>query len=372
MAKRLLLLYISQYSGHHYASLAIEKAVSILAPDTQMMNINAFNYTNPIMEKVINRTYLGVIKKRPEIWEYLYDNPKVLRMVKGLREAIHRHNSPKLKKLIDEFRPNMIICTQAFPCGMVADHKRYDSLSVPLMAVLTDYAPHSYWLYNNVDFYVVPCENTGRRLVENGIDPEKVKPFGIPVNPRFNHPIDRSAILERLGFSETVPVVLIMGGTQGLGLIRESVMALEKLEHRIQSIIVTGTNKNLFAWLEKRKSLLKNRTRVYGFVDNIEELMSVSDLIVTKPGGMTTAEALCKGLPILIVNPLPGQEMMNTNVLLREEVAIRAHNHTDVALIIEELLENRDKMSYMSQKAGAISRPDSALNIARLALEAAR
>ena len=108
-SKKILLLYISEDSGHHCASIAIEKALHQLDPQTETLNINSFNYTNPILEKVINRTYMGVIKRTPEIWDYLYDNPKVLKNTQRLREMIHRFNTGKLKVLLDEFKPNAVI-----------------------------------------------------------------------------------------------------------------------------------------------------------------------------------------------------------------------------------------------------------------------
>ena len=173
--KRVLLLFISEHSGHHCASLSIEKALHQLDPSVETLNINSFNYTNPILEKVINRAYMSVVKRTPELWDYLYDNPKVLKRTQSLREMIHRFNTGKLKTLLDDFKPSAILCTQAFPCGMVADYKKTFDLKVPLVGVLTDYAPHSYWIYNNVDQYIVPSQDTGNKLIANGIDSSKIK-----------------------------------------------------------------------------------------------------------------------------------------------------------------------------------------------------
>src|SRR3989338_3438680 len=189
--KKILLLYISENSGHHCASIAIEKALHELDPQVKTLNINSFNYTNPILEKVINRTYLSVIKRTPEIWDYLYDNPKVLKKTQSLRDMIHRFNSGKLKALLDEFEPDCVVCTQAFHCGMIADYKKTYNLNTPLIGALTDYAPHSYWIYDNVDRYIVPSEGTAKKLIDNGIDPAKVMRFGIPVDPKFCEPLDK-------------------------------------------------------------------------------------------------------------------------------------------------------------------------------------
>ncbi len=367
MAKKVLLLYISEHSGHHCASSAIEQAIHQIDPSIQTFNINSFNYTNPILEKVINRAYMSVVKRTPEIWDYLYDNPKVVRRSQRLRAMIHRFNTGKLKSLLDEYRPDAILCTQAFPCGMIADYKRSFGVDVPLVGVLTDYAPHSYWVYANVDTYVVPSEDTGRKLVENGVDPKKIKPFGIPIDPRFSIATDRSVVCKKLGLKDNIPAVLLMGGTQGLGPLSEIARLLDKIDQDIQVMVATGTNKRAFKLLSSKT--FNKDFRIYPFAKNIDELMSASNVIITKPGGITTAEALSKGLPMLIVSPLPGQEAMNTRYLLGEQVAIKAESPLDATVLLKELLYNSDKLKHMSARAREISKPESAMNIARHVVE---
>jgi len=366
-ANKILLLYISEHSGHHCASLAIEKALHELEPGAETLNINSFNYTNPILEKVINNAYIGVIKRTPEIWDYLYDNPSVLKRTQRLREIIHQFNGSKLKVLMDEFRPDAVVCTQAFPCGMVADYKKSFNLNIPLVGVLTDYAPHSYWIYNNVDRYIVPSEETGEKLIANGVDAAKVVPFGIPIDSKFCRTDDRAKICEKLKIEVNAPCILIMGGTQGLGPLREVVRQLDRSYLNLQIIVAAGTNKKLHDWIASHH--FKKKVLSLSYAENINELMEIATVIITKPGGITTAEALAKGLPMLIVNPLPGQEAMNTVFLLKEGVAIKSENPADVVILLEELLYNKHKLDTMREKARAVSKPDSATNIAKLILE---
>ncbi len=366
MSHKVLLLYISEHSGHHCASIAIENALHALRPDINTININSFNYTNPILEKVINRAYMGVVKRTPEVWEYLYDNPKVLRSTQKLRQAIHRFNTGKLKALLDEYKPNAIVCTQAFPCGMIADYKKCLNLNVPLIGVLTDYAPHSYWVYNNVDKYVVPSEESGRKLIDNGIDPHRVEAFGIPIDHKFQETLNADALRKKLGIDKKLPCVLIMGGTQGLGPLKDVIRLLDASSVDLQMIVASGTNKKLFRWLNSRR--FKKKLIPLAYADNIDELMGISTVIMTKPGGITTAEALATGVPMLIISPLPGQEAMNTRFLLSEGVAVKAESPEDALILLEELLYNNDKLKTMSAKAKSIAKPDSAMRIARLIL----
>ena len=372
MVKKILLLYISEDSGHHCASLAIERALHALNPDVETLNINSFNYTNPILEKIINTTYMNVVKRTPEIWEYLYDNPKVMKSVHSLRDIMHRSNTGKLKALLDEFKPDGIICTQAFPCGLIADYKKTFNLNIPLIGVLTDYAPHSYWIFDKVDRYIVPSMETGKKLIDNGVDPDRIMPYGIPIDAKFRHSPDKAEIFKKLSLDPGLSTALIMGGTQGLGPIKELVALLDRSPLPLQMIIASGTNKRLFKWLERHKRNFKKKIVNLSFADNIDELMYISTIIITKPGGITTAEALAMGLPMLIVNPIPGQEAMNTKFLLNEGVAVRAQNPADVVIVLDELLYNKNKLRLMSDKARSLSKPDSSVKIAGLMLEIAR
>ncbi|MBM3253144.1 MAG: glycosyltransferase [Candidatus Omnitrophica bacterium] len=367
--KKVLLMYISEESGHHRASLAIEKALKIIEPNIDTLNINAFNYTNPILEKIINKTYIGIIKRTPEMWEYLYDNPKIVKNTQGLRDLIHKFNSGKLMNLLEDFYPSVICCTQAFPCGMVADYKKTYGFPVSLIAVLTDYMPHSYWIYDNVDYYIVPSEDTKLRLIENGIPNEKIRVFGIPVDPGFSNGVDRKFVFNRIGLNETLPVVLLMGGSQGLGPMAEIALSLDRLKIEFQLVIICGHNSKLKKFLERKRGRFKKSVLIFEYVDNINEFMAISSLIITKPGGLTTAEALSRNLPMVIVNPIPGQETNNTNFLLKTGVALKAESEDDISVLTLELLNSRNKLNQMKELTKNVSKPNASIDLAKFILQ---
>ncbi|MDD4940156.1 MAG: glycosyltransferase [Candidatus Omnitrophica bacterium] len=358
-------MYISEVSGHHCATIAVEKALKILYPKIHTLNINAFNYTNPISEKIINRLYMAVIKRTPQIWDYLYDNPSVAKKLENIKQTIHKFNSPKLKVLFDKFKPDAVICSQAFPCGMVSDYKKTYGSDLPLVAVLTDYIPHSYWVYDNVDYYITPSDEVSARLEKKGIPAGKIKPLGIPFDPKFNEPVSRAEVMRKLGLDPSVPALLIMGGGQGLGPIKAIVKSLEKVKRDFQQLIVTGSNKKLYRSLKRKIKKYKKKIHLFGYVSNINELMSVSCAVVTKPGGVTTSEALAKKLPILIIKPIPGQEESNTVYLTGNKAAIKVAAPKDINLVVEELLSDRKKLSRLSESAGRISKPNASMDIAR-------
>jgi len=361
-------MYISEISGHRSAAIAIEKALKDLQPGTEILNINAFNYTNPIAEKVVNRIYMSVIKSTPQIWEYLYDNPKVMEKISKLKKNLHNVNSPKFKILFDKFKPDAVICTQAFPCGMVADFKEVYNSNLPLIAVLTDYVPHAYWVYDKINYYITPCEEVTKQLMQKSVPLDKIKTFGIPFDNKFNKSLPRNEIIRKLKLKPDVPILLIMGGGQGLGPIKTIVKSLEKSKIEFQELIVTGINKKLYKSLNKKIAKCKKRILLFGFVDNINELMGVADIIITKPGGITTAEALTKGVPMIIVKPIPGQEANNSRYLTEKGVAIKIDKPKEITNAIETLLKNPEKLNAMRQATKDIAKPHSSIDTAKLIL----
>ena len=368
-SKRILLMHISNISGHHSASLAIEKAIKTQSPETQTLSINAFNYVYPRGEKVVNLLYMLLIQRLPFLWAHLYDNPFWLKKNRRIRKIIHYLNLPKLKALFDKFYPDVIVSTQAFPCGMVADFNRLKGINLPLVAVLTDFVPHSYWIYSNVNYYIAPSQQVKQRLIEKGVSPNRVKPLGIPFDTKFNQKLNKTEIRKRLNLDINLFTILIMGGGQGLGPIKSMVKILDSLKFDFQEIVVCGTNNRLYDWLKRRISSYKKKITLLGYVQNIEEFMSATDLIITKPGGITCAEALTKGLPMLIISPIPGQEANNTAYLIAQGAAIRVSKPRDLINVITDLYYHPEILDKLSRAALGISKPNAARDIAQLLLE---
>jgi len=285
-----------------------------------------------------------------------------------MRDAIHKFNSKKLKALLEDFRPDAVLCTQAFPCGMLSDYKENEDSRLPLIGVLTDHAPHSYWILNSVDYYITPSETSKVRFMKNGISESKIKVFGIPIHPKFTIRHDRRDISGRLGFAPGLPVVLIMGGSQGLGPVENIVDVLEGIDKDFQLAVICGTNKKLEKILYRRMRRYDKRLIVFGHIENVDEIMEVSSVVITKPGGLTTAEALSKDLPMIIVHPLPGQEAKNAEFLLQQGVAVKAEDNEDIAALVQELLLNNTKLNEMKRRAGELKRPNAASDIAGLVL----
>jgi processive 1,2-diacylglycerol beta-glucosyltransferase len=191
-----------------------------------------------------------------------------------------------------------------------------------------------------------------------------VRVHGIPVGERFSQPVDKAAVYEKLALQPGLPVILVMGGSLGLGPMKSVIRKLNKLPQPFNIVAVTGKNEELKERLARRGPKLRHPTKVFGFVDNVHELMDVAELVVTKPGGITTAECLVKRLPMIIINPIPGQEAKNTEFLLSQGVAVEARDASDVMLFVDEFLRNPEELRRMRDAARLFGRPQAALHAA--------
>ncbi|MBI4354010.1 MAG: hypothetical protein HY595_02115 [Candidatus Omnitrophica bacterium] len=366
-ARRILLMHVTTSSGHHHASRAIAQALRHLDPAVHVINVDAFDYTSRVVRSAIMRSYMSLIRHYPDVWEYLYDNPAIHKRVRHLRGLLHRYHARKLRQLLETVQPHAIACTQAFPCGMVADFKQHHGLAVPLMAVLTDYAPHIYWLHDTVDIYVVPADELKERYRQHGVADARIRVYGIPVSPAFLDPVDRAEVLRSFGLKPDEPVMLIMGGGGGFGPLQGLLRSVDRILPACQFVVVTGTNDALLGWL--RRQTFHHRVVGVGYIDTVSDLMSIATAIMTKPGGLTTAEALAKGLPLLMSSPIPGQEVCNAAYLVTHHAAIQLGEPETVGDAVSELLRHPDRLERLRASATAIAKPRSAVDIARLLLE---
>lgn len=367
--RKALLVYITKVSGHRQATMAIQRALRQLAPNIEAPSINGFGYTYPILEKVVNRAYMSIIKRTPKVWDYLYDNPNIVKKSMSIKKFLYKTSYKKLERLFEKYQPDTVVCTQAFPCGMVADYKKTHNLNIRLIGVLTDFAPHSFWINDGVDYYVVPNNEARDRFIKKGVPSDRIKVYGIPIRSKFAIQLNKEPVAGALGLDLSIPVILLMGGGQGLGPIKEVVKSLQAIESPLQTIVITGTNQKLNKWLKKEQRHFAKKVLFYEYANNVDELMEVATLIVTKPGGLTTSECLAKGLPMVIVNPIPGQEMRNTDFLLKNGIAIRIDKTSDIGEEIELLLRSPERLDMMRKAALAHGKPHAAYDVARLILK---
>ncbi len=366
---RVLLMYITKVSGHRQATVAIQKSLKQLNPEVEAPTVNGFGYTYPILEKVVNSAYMSVIKRTPKVWDYMYDNPKIVKKSQSIKNFLHKTSYDKVAKLFLRHDPDVVVCTQAFPCGMVAHYKREHNLKTTIIGVLTDFSPHSFWINDGVDYYVVPSIEAKERFIKKGIPSDAIKVYGIPMRSKFSVQLDKKPIAEKLGLDPNMPTIVVMGGGQGLGPIKTIVKSLIKVQMEFQMVVLAGVNKKIISSLMRYTKKSDKKILIYEFATNVDELMELATIIITKPGGITTAECLAKGLPMVIINPIPGQEMRNTDFLIKKGVGIRIDGTNDIGEEVELLLKSPERLASMSKAAYENARPHAALDVAKLILE---
>jgi processive 1,2-diacylglycerol beta-glucosyltransferase len=365
--KKILLTYITDCSGHHRASLAIEKALKKTGNKVEIMNIDLLKYLLPLGGLILNKIYMRMLAENPKTWENIYDDPKLYSKLNKWIDRLAGFKSFKLAKLIEKFTPDIVCSTQAFPALMLAEFKSRDFLNMgltPIVGVLTDYSPHRYWVHPNIDLYVVPSKETGKALAVKGVKTDRIKEFGIPIDPKFTDEVKKEEVFRRLQLVDSLPIVLMMGGSQGLGPIKETIRGFNKFSSLFQLVVVCGKNQKLKGEIEKELPSLGYPIKVLGYVENINELMKISSLVITKPGGLTVSESLACNLPIVITNPIPGQEMLNAKFLLEHQLGVKAFSDKNAVQATMELLKNNEDRERMRRQTKIYAKPEAALTIA--------
>lgn len=366
--KNILILYITERSGHHHAALALKKGFEARDPAVRVSCVNAFHYIFPVAERLIHLSYLFVIRRFPFIWRSMYDKPGFVSSTDGVKQWIHRRAMTKMKELLRQTRPDAILCTQAFPCGLFSFYKRECGASYRLFGVLTDFAPHAYWVHDEVDGYVVGSEQTKTWLIDKGVSADKILPLGIPIDPKFSRFLDKEEIMANYGLDRKIPTILLMGGGHGLGPIKKVLKQLDASRMSLQFVVVCGINEKLYRWLMKQR--FGKRMLAFRYTDQIDRLMTVASLIITKPGGITTAEALAKQLPMIVLNPIPGQEKRNTDFLVSQHAAMNVNCVADIPGAVEHILTDLSKATSMKRSIvdAGLDKPKSAEDTARFVL----
>lgn len=367
--KKIHILHISEFGGHSKAAQNLKEALFYKSTNIDVFTHNSLGYLYPRGEKVLDFFYTITIKHFPNIWRKAYDRDKVIKTLTPTRSLINRLSFKKLGKLITLYNPDCFVATQAFPCGLVGDFKREKGLETPLVAVVTDYHPHRFWVHSYVDKYVVACQQARDSLIAEGVEPKKIKVLGIPISVKFLTTYPKEQISKELGFANNLSSVLIMGGGLGIGPIETIAKKLDSLEHNFQIIVVCGRNKKLYDWFVKKKKKFKKPIFVFSYIDNIYKIMDFSDMIITKAGGITISEALAKGMCIIVTNPIPGQEDRNVEYLLKKQAVIQADKATKIGEVVDALLRDKKKMYSLRERAKDNSFIDSSLRIVDLIFE---
>lgn len=374
--KKVLIFYASYGGGHLSAAKSIQKYLEEhYSAEVKSEIIDCMKYINTTLDVVTTGAYREMAKKAPNLWGKVYSNSQsgVLGHVSSRANKIM---AIKLKKLICEKNPDLIISTHPFSSQMVSYLKKKGKVNCKLATILTDFASHEQWLVGHeyTNFFFVSNDNMEKELCDYGVAKDKIHVTGIPMSDRFFEKFDRTSILKMFNLVPDKKVILFFGGGEfGLGKER-TVQILRSLilnAHDYQIIAISGKNEKM---KEAFESLVKelnvsSKVKILGFTDKVPELMSISDLVVTKPGGLTTTESLASHLPIIIINPIPGQEEENAEFLEKHKVGIWIKKDDDPDAILLNLFDNKDKIENMRENTKSLAKTHSTQNICEILMK---
>ena len=372
--KKVMIFYAAYGGGHLSAARSIKENIETNYNDVEVKLVDCVEYVNKIINKVTTTAYAEMAKKAPRTWGKVYWKSQ-----KGplahISNASNKVLSLKLNKLLKEYQPDLIISTHPFSSQMCAFLKKLGKLDAKIATVMTDYAPHDQWLVLNeyVDYYFVSHQGMKKQLNEKGIPNNKIHATGIPLSNKFLLKYNKAEILQSFGLSPDRKTVLFFGGGEfGLGKTQtfRIFKSFVEFEHNIQIVAIAGKNQKMKENFENLVTQLdkKDFVKILEYTDKVPELMSISDLVVTKPGGLTTTESLASGLPIVVINPIPGQEEENASYLEKNKVAIWIRKDDDVEKILTDLFLNPSKMREMKIRARIIAKRNSTKDICKILL----
>lgn len=368
MSRRILILSATSGNGHVRAGEALAKAFKAKDPAAEVLHADALNYASPLMRNLYAKTYINMVNQAPTLLGWLYDETDVPWRGEQRRTAFDRINTLPLMRFINKCNPDLIVCTHFLPATIVSWLKGRGRISARHAIVVTDMDVHAMWLCRYYDHYFTAIEEARQHLVKLGGRADKITVSGIPIDPQFARPIDKQVARKALGLNADAPVILLSAGGFGVGRMHEILDQLAEMEHPAQVLAMCGKNEKLKDEVSELAARLNARTNInvipVGFTDAMHDYMSAADLLVGKPGGLTTSEALAKGLIMVVVNPIPGQEERNSDHLLEEGAAIRCNNLPALAYKIDRLLDDPARMQAMRANVARLARPHAAEEIA--------
>lgn len=389
---RVLIAGLTAGGGHMAAASAIQESWRKLRPEDSVQLVDVLNFFSRLHRKLYSDGWVHIATHAPDLWGMVFDRTDDLEVTRRLRQTRNLFPSgsrTRFKRFIREFDPDVVLCTHYLPVEVLGTLKKpiqvrsesgssfcrtgflssgsghetdsgTGTLKPFVVSVVTDFEVHAIWMAPSVDLYCVAAEESKARLLARGVPSESIVATGIPVAPKFSTRPNVRAVRKALGVRDDLPLLLVLSGGFGMGPVAEILVQLDRVKKPLQVIAVCGRNDDLRRELACREH--KHPTRVLGFVSNMHELMAAADLIITKPGGLTVSEALAMGRPLLIANPIPGQESANSDFLLSHGAAVKVNSTEDISQRVQSLLGSR-KLGAMRKAAAALGRPDAAFTV---------
>ncbi len=371
---RVLVLSASAGAGHVRAGQALERALVATGRVHEVRHVDVLQYTSKLFRRVYAQAYLDLVNRAPEVLGWLYDYFDEPGRHERLRLALNKLNTTRFVRLLERERPDWAVSTHFLPAEIIAWLRSKGRLVTRQAIVVTDFDIQAIWLTHHVDRYFVALDETRVHLERLAVPPDAITVSGIPIDPVFEEPKAARAMRAKHGLAPELTTILVSAGGFGVGPVETLVRTLLELQHPAQLVVICGRSEDLKRRLDKlagaRPPKLNPALRVVGYTTEMDEYMAAADLLVGKPGGLTSSEALARGLALVIVRPIPGQEERNADHLLEAGAAIRCNNLPALAWKIDRLLNDPRRLGTMRENARRLARPDAARDIAAALVEA--
>lgn len=365
--KKLMIMTASIGFGHDKAAEAMKAKVEEKDSDIEVEIIDFMDILQPDMSKLIKKTYLKMIHTLPSWYSLLYSATQNIKSQNSAIDLANYHINKRVVELLRESKPDMILFVNPMPSNIVPSLLKKGKIKIKKATLITDYAMHKGWLNDEIDCYFVGREELKEKIIEASTKKPEIHVTGIPIEDKFMMEVSQKEIAGKYGLDIEIPIILVMGGGLGLGSIRETITTIDEIESPMQTIVLAGRNEKLRGKLQAIKFRDDHVVRILGFCDNVHELMTISNILISKSGGLTMAEATCKKLPVLIINPIPGQEVINAKYFDRLGTASYIKNIKDLKMAIINLIfvnpKRREKMAKMCEK---VMKPDAANKISQI------
>ena len=365
--KRLLLLSVSAGAGHVRAAEALRAAAADI--DVEAEHLDVMDYVPGAFRALYTDFYIRLVERHPSMWAALYRimdrTPPSAPMAK-LRRAIERLNTLKLRKAIATFAPDVIVCTHFLPAELMMRERRKGRVASPVFVQITDFDLHGMWIIPDMAGYFAASEEVAFRARARGIEADNVHVTGIPIMPAFATRPSRSECAREIGIDPNRRTILLMGGGAGLGGLDDVAARLLALDADFQLIALAGRNVEMLSRLQALAKKYPARLVAHGFTNRVERLMAAADLVITKPGGLTTSECLALGLPMIVHAPIPGQEERNCDYLLEQGAALKAIDASALEFRVHELIAHPERIAEMAARARVLGHPKAARDVLRI------
>lgn len=368
---KVLMLYAKVGNGHLKAAESIKKALEDIDKNIQIDYEDGLEYSSQLTNKLIVKGYASLARNIPKLYGTMYtrSDKQDLNTVGEINKMVNKALTIRLKKMLRVKNPDVIISTHPFVSHMCAYLKKKRKTTAKIVSVMTDYSIHNMWLEGKeyIDKFMVATQEMKNDCIrEYDVPEEKIVVSGIPVSTRFTEEFNKEEILNGLNLlSNKTTLLFFAGGGLGLGKSEGIFQELVESKYDFQLIAVTGKNEKQKKRFQKIANDSDKNITVLGYTDKVPEIMSVSDFVITKPGGLTSTECLAMKKPMIIINPIPGQEEQNSIYFTNNGTALRTYKNEPIEHVLDIAVNNKRRVEQMVEMCGYIGKPNSSATVAK-------